>query len=80
MTLLTTRQAAAALGMHPGPVRKLIEKGQLTATKLGRDLLIEPAEVERYQAARQPRGNPLTRDPEWQRTKAKRKPLLKGVK
>jgi len=47
MALLTTAQAAERLGVGPDRVLKLIRAGRLPATKLGRDWLIEEADLER---------------------------------
>lgn len=61
MTPLTTKQAAAALGVTPRTIRKWCSNGTLAATQLGRDWLIESAEIERQKAhmqteAYQPQG------------------------
>lgn len=59
---LTVDQAAAALGMAPGGVKKAIEQGRLAATRLGgtperaRILLIAPEEIARYRRERRPAG------------------------
>jgi len=52
--LLTTRQAAGRLGVSEGTVRAQIQKGRLRAEKPGRDLLIRPAEIDRYAREVQP--------------------------
>lgn len=39
--LITTRQAAERLGISPRRIRQLIKSGQLSATKAGRDWLID---------------------------------------
>jgi|SRR5262249_25854703 len=43
----TTTEAAKALGVSSARVRQLILKGDITAEKVGRDLLIPPEAVER---------------------------------
>ncbi len=47
-TLLTTREAAARLGLTPGRVRQLVLSGELPAEKRGRDLLLRTADVEAF--------------------------------
>jgi excisionase family DNA binding protein len=46
MKLLTTLEAAAALGVTPQRVRVLIATGRLKAQKVGRDWLIAPPALE----------------------------------
>ena len=46
---LTMMEAAALLGVTPEAVRKAIKRGHMTASKHGRDWLVTPEEVERYQ-------------------------------
>jgi excisionase family DNA binding protein len=45
MTLL---EAAALLGVTAANLRAAIKRGSLAARKLGRDWIVDPAEVERY--------------------------------
>jgi excisionase family DNA binding protein len=45
MKLLTTEQAATALGITPAGVRKLFERGQLPAQRFGRALAFDPHDV-----------------------------------
>ena len=47
MKLLTTKEAAAKLGISIRRVRALISEGKLTAHKLGRDYVIEEAALSR---------------------------------
>lgn len=47
--MLTTLEAAARLGITPEAVRKAIKRGHMAAGKHGRDWLISPDEVDRYQ-------------------------------
>lgn len=56
--MLTTTEAAIALGVKPGTVRALIKRGLLKATRHGRDHAISPQEVERYLHERQLPGRP----------------------
>lgn len=58
--LLTIAQAAEALGMTPGAVRKAIEQGRITPVRLSaRVVLIDEREVARYRAEpRRPGGRP----------------------
>ncbi|MBA2718812.1 MAG: helix-turn-helix domain-containing protein [Chloroflexi bacterium] len=48
MALLTLVQAAEQLGVAPATLRAQIHRGKLRAQKLGRDWLVDKAEVERY--------------------------------
>ena len=48
MPLTTLRSAAARLGITADTLRAQIQRGRLTATKLGRDWLVDDGEVERY--------------------------------
>jgi len=59
MTTITTATAAARLGITPRHVRHLIKIGQLTATKQGRDWLIEESDLKLAEARRKP-GRPRT--------------------
>ncbi len=56
--MLTTKQVAAMLGLRTTTVNQLIKRGKLAATKYGRDWLIVPEEVERYQRERHKPGWP----------------------
>ena len=47
---MTTKEAAALLGLSPATVRRQVENGAITARKVGRDWTITPREVERYRA------------------------------
>lgn len=42
MKILTTAEAAEALGVTPRRVRQLIAEGRLAAKKAGRDYVIDP--------------------------------------
>ena len=46
--LLTIEQAAAVLGISPWTVRYHVKMGRLSRVKLGRRVLIEEAELERF--------------------------------
>jgi excisionase family DNA binding protein len=56
--MLTTTQAAAALGITPSRVRQLIYAGELDGHRVGPIWLVESASVARYSRDRRPRGNP----------------------
>ncbi len=56
--MLTTAQAADRLGIKPRSVVQLIRRGLLTASKHGRDYLLDGAEVERYIRERRPQHRP----------------------
>jgi excisionase family DNA binding protein len=49
VALLTLREAAARLGITADTLRAQIRRGRLRATKLGRDWVVETAEVARYE-------------------------------
>lgn len=55
---MTTKQAAAALGIQPRTVAKYIKRGLLKAQLLGRDYVIEQVEIERFQRERRGMGRP----------------------
>jgi len=56
--LLTTTQAADHLNVSPRRVRALIAAGRLPAVKIGRDWMIEPDALERFQAKPRKVGRP----------------------
>jgi excisionase family DNA binding protein len=58
--LLTTQEAADILGIKPGSVRKLIERGRLGADKRGRDWLIPEENLEAIKDRK--RGKPVPGD------------------
>lgn len=47
---MTLKEAAASLGVTPDNLRGAIARGALKATKLGRDWIVTPKEVEKYRA------------------------------
>lgn len=49
MALLTLKEAAAQMGITADTLRAQIRRKRLHATKLGRDWLVEAAEVGRYE-------------------------------
>lgn len=51
---LTTRDAAALLGVSAGTVRAQVLKGRLVAEKRGRDLFFDRQELARYAREVQP--------------------------
>ena len=46
--MLTLAEAAAILKLSPDTLRWQIRNGRLVASKVGRDWLVAPAEVDRY--------------------------------
>lgn len=56
--MMTTTQAATELGIQPGSVKKLCQRGILKAERIGRDWLISQKEVERYKVERRSAGRP----------------------
>lgn len=67
--MLPTKQAAARLGLAARTVKDHCADGRIKAEKIGRDWLIEEAEVERYKRERKPRGR---------RPKAPRRAVVSG--
>jgi excisionase family DNA binding protein len=59
---ITTGRAAEILGVSPGRIRQLILAGLLRAEKVGRDHLLDPAEVKFYDESRRPAGRPRKED------------------
>ena len=51
---LTLKQAAERAGITPDTLRQAIKDKRLTATKPGRDWLIDTEEIERYMRVRKP--------------------------
>ena len=45
---MTLKEAAEKLGITPDALRGAIARGSLVARKVGRDWIVDPAEVERY--------------------------------
>ncbi|MGI8686992.1 MAG: helix-turn-helix domain-containing protein [Thermomicrobiales bacterium] len=50
---LSTKEAAERLGVTPQHLRRLIESGQLSATRVGRQYVIDAASLEALRAARE---------------------------
>ena len=46
--LLSVNQVAEQLGLHEQTVRKLIRKGDLVATPIGRRVLVHPVDLESF--------------------------------
>ncbi|WP_428567064.1 MAG: helix-turn-helix domain-containing protein [Solidesulfovibrio sp. DCME] len=65
--MLTTREAAEALGVTMSNLRIQIAAGRLKAMKRGRDWFIEPEELDRYRHEHQQDG----RSTRWKEAKAK---------
>jgi excisionase family DNA binding protein len=66
---VTLTEAAEHLGIAPATLRHQIRNGSLEANKIGRDWIVNEAEVRRYaetslgKPGRPPRGQPRRRDP-----------------
>jgi len=74
--LLTTQEAAERLGVTAGRVRQMIVDGQLPATKLGRDNLIQEADlklVEGRKVGRPPKAESASNKKQSSAQKAKRR-------
>jgi excisionase family DNA binding protein len=54
----TTDEVAELLNIKPRAVRMHIERGNIAATKRGRDLFITQAEIDRFQLQRKGPGRP----------------------
>ncbi len=55
--LLSVREVADALGVHPETIRRLIHDGRLDAIRVGRVLRIGRAELDRFVASQRVRPN-----------------------
>jgi excisionase family DNA binding protein len=65
VALLTTREVADALHVHPRTVQRLVERGELAVVRLGAAIRFDPAELvrliaERTRTARSPESQPDT--------------------
>jgi excisionase family DNA binding protein len=66
---VTLHEAAQELGVAPATLRHQIRNGSLGATKVGRDWMVDEAEVRRYaeislgRPGRPPRGQSRRREP-----------------
>ena len=65
VALLTTREVADALHVHPRTVQRLVERGELAVVRLGAAIRFDPAELvrliaERTRTARSPEAQPDT--------------------
>ncbi|HEU0248174.1 MAG TPA: helix-turn-helix domain-containing protein [Gaiellaceae bacterium] len=63
VALLTTREVADALHVHPRTVQRLVERGELAVVRLGAAIRFDPAELvrliaERTRTARSPEPEP----------------------
>jgi excisionase family DNA binding protein len=58
--MLTTKEAAAVLGIQPRTVTRYILRGLIRAEKHGRDYFISHDEIARFQNERRKVGNPGT--------------------
>jgi hypothetical protein len=58
--VVAVAEAMAMLNLkHPGSVRNLILRGQLSAQKIGRELFISIASIKAYKKTRPKRGNSI---------------------
>lgn len=51
--MLTTAQAATALGVSPERIRKWVQRGQIKSTLFGRDRAFDEKEIERIKKQQQ---------------------------
>ena len=58
VTPLTLKEAAEQLRVTPDTLRQQIRAGRLRARKVGRDWMVTPREVARYDRERGPQGKP----------------------
>ena len=61
MALIGTAEVATRLGLTTGRVRTMIGKGIIKADKVGRDWLVDEAEVVRLKSSPRKRGRPRTK-------------------
>jgi len=55
--LLSVREVADALGVHPETIRRLIHDGRLDAIRIGRVLRVRRAELDRFLESQRVRPN-----------------------
>jgi len=60
--MLTTKEAAAVLGVTPARIRQLVLEGKLPAEKFGRDLMIKESDLAKV--SDRPMGRPTKKSPE----------------
>jgi excisionase family DNA binding protein len=65
MDPVSAERAAKHLGVSRMQVGRLIQRGDLTATRFGRVWMIHPESLNRYAAARPERGRPLSSQAAW---------------
>ena len=58
MDILTTREAAALLGLSPKTITQAIRRGKLQAERFGRDWQIQRDDLLSWSATRRPVGRP----------------------
>lgn len=58
---LTTAEAAAILGVNRTRIRQFVLEGRLHATKFGRDLALDEAEVREFQRLDRPSHRPRSK-------------------
>ena len=56
--VLTVNQAAERLKLSPQAIRKYITEGRLPAQKVGRDWILQAADVTRFGRRKRPKGRP----------------------
>lgn len=64
---LSAQQAAAALGVSRMQISRLVQQGDLRASRLGNALVIDPDSVNEYRDLRPDRGRPLSPRKAWDR-------------
>lgn len=64
---LSAQQAAVALGVSRMQISRLVQQGDLRASRLGNALMIDPDSVNEYRDLRPDRGRPLSARKAWKR-------------
>jgi excisionase family DNA binding protein len=64
VALLTTREVADALHVHPRTVQRLVERGELAVVRLGAAIRFDPAELVRLIAERTRTARPHEPQPD----------------
>jgi excisionase family DNA binding protein len=67
MNQVSVERAAEHLGVSRMQVGRLIQQGDLDASRLGRTWMVNRKSLQRYASARPRRGRPLSPGPAWQR-------------
>lgn len=62
-SMWTVKQAAEVMGCHAATIRRMIQRGELPATKIGSTYRIRPGDLEPTAMPKQERTAPTPREP-----------------